>query len=172
VPALSRRHFLGLGTATLGLLAVAWQTVGQLGSYPSLPFAAHTLTPKTAAILAVLGEWLLPPGGPLPGSGGDIDSLKMIDDFLGGLPAHHKMLILALPLLFEHGTALERFGADRLTAMAPDQQQAYLDRWFFSDEVLRAQLITALKIIWSPTYLDRADTQIAMGIPVLCGVAS
>lgn len=169
-PPLSRRQVLGMGTATVALLLAAWHGVGHLGAYPPLDLPARALTPKTAAILRVLGDWLLPPGGPLPGSGGDAQTMGLIDEFLDALPPHHRMLMLAVPLLFEHGTALDRLGADRLTAMSPPDQQAFLDRWFEADDVVHAQLVTALKMIWNTTYLERADVQLAMGIPQLCGM--
>lgn len=170
MPQLSRRQFLGLGASSVGLLAAAWHGVGHLGSYPPVPFDAVTLTPKTAAVFTVLGDWLLPPGGDLPGSGGDQETLRLIDQVVTSLPPHHQMLMLALPLAFEHGTALDRFGADRLTSMSAADQSRYLDDWFFGDSVVRNQLITAVKMVWNMTYLERSDVQRAMGIPMVCGL--
>jgi hypothetical protein len=166
----SRRRVLGLGLAASALLATAWHSVGHLGSYPPLPFPARALTPKSAAILAVLGDWLLPPGGPLPGSGGDLETLRLIDELLADLPPHHAMLMQALPLAFEHGSALDRFGADRLTAMSTEERQAYLDRWFQAKDLVHAQLLTGLKMLWNASYLERPDVQRAMGTPYLCAV--
>lgn len=165
----SRRQLLLLGAAASGILVTAWHTVGHLGAYPPLPFTPRALGDKTGAILRVLGDWLLPPGGPLPGSGGDDVTLQAIDAFLADLPEHHRTLMLAVPLLFEHGTALDRLGQDRLTAMPPAEQQRVLDEWFESTNPLRAQLMTALRMFWNMSYLERADVQLAMGIPLLCG---
>lgn len=167
-PPLSRRRVLGLGVAATTLLATAWHGVGHLGEYPPLPFPARALTPKTAAVLAVLGDWLLPPGGPLPGSGGDAETIRLIDEFLADLPPHHALLMKALPLAFEHGTALDRFGASRLTALSTEEQHRFLDEWASATDVVHSQLITALKMLWNTTYLERADVQLAMGTPLIC----
>lgn len=165
----SRRQVLLFGAATTAALVAAWHGVGHLGAYPPLAFAPRALGDKTGAILRVLGDWLLPPGGPLPGSGGDLVTLQAIDAFLADLPEHHRMLMLAVPLLFEHGTALDRLGQDRLTALPAAEQQRVLDEWFEATDVVRCQLMTALRMFWNTSYLERTDVQLAMGIPLLCG---
>ncbi len=166
--ALSRRSLLAFGTATTGVLVAAWHGVGQLGTYPALPFPARTLTPKTAAIYQLLGDFHVPPGGPLPGSGGDRATLLLIDEVLTFLPDHHSMLLQALALAFEHGTALDRFGAQRLTRMSERDRHDFLDRWARSEDLIPAQLYAALRIVFDITYFERTDVQLAMGIPMLC----
>ncbi|MCB9780861.1 MAG: hypothetical protein H6742_19995 [Alphaproteobacteria bacterium] len=169
---LSRRGFmgLGLGTAACGLLLGAFHTMGQAGDYPDAPFPTQALDRRAVAILTVLGDFLIPPGGPLPGSAGDAESLQLFDAYLATLPEHHRMLMLGLPLLFEHGTALERFGADRMTAMTPERRNAYLTEWAESQDLVRAQLFTALKMVFNMSYFERDDVQQAMGIPQVCAV--
>lgn len=168
---LSRRHIL-LGSAAVGLLTAAYATLRQVGTYPPPPDPYEVLTPKSAAIYREIGDFLLPPGGPLPGSAGDRESMRRLDNFLARLPLHQARLLLALPLAFEHGTALDRFGARAMTHLPADRRHAYLVSWAEASDVLSAQLWMAIKTVYGMTYLDRADVQRAMHLPPFCGSGS
>lgn len=165
---LSRRQLLVLGAASTGLLTAAYAGLRQVGTYPDPPATLTVLTPKSAAIYQEIGDFLLPPGGPLPGSGGDVVTLSAIDRLLERLPNHHARLLLALPLAFEHGTALDRFGARSMTHLPAERRHAYLASWAESTEVVTAQLWMAVKTVYGMTYLERPDVQGAMGLTPFC----
>ncbi len=170
---LSRRRFLVLGAGAAGLLATAYATLRQVGCYPEpeIPVEWKRLTTKTASTFAILGDYLIPPGGDLPGSAGDDVTLRRIDDLLDMLPDFKRRLLLALPLVFEHGSGLDRFGARSMTRLPPERVAEYLGEWEQSRAVVRLQLWAALKILYSLTYFERPDVMEAIGMPILCGGA-
>jgi hypothetical protein len=165
---ISRRQLL-LGTGSLSLLGAAYATLPQLGSYsvPSIPLSS--LTPKEAAIYRSIGNWLIPEGGALPGSGGDDTTLAGIDSMLDGLPEGRRWLLAALPMVFEHGTALDRFGAARLTSLPESGASAYLMEWAASPSLVPAQLMAAVKAIYGFAYFERPEVLAAMHIAPHCG---
>lgn len=169
---LSRRRFLLLGAGATVLLTTAYASLRQVGCYPE-PGSTATpyrhLTPKTAAVFALLGDYLLPPGGALPGSGGDATSLARLDEVLHLVPDFKRRLLLALPQVFEHGSGLDRFGARSMSKLPPERLAGYLGEWEQSRAVVRLQLWAALKIIYSLAYFERPDVTTAMGMPILCG---
>ena len=165
---LSRRQFLLLGAAATGLLASAYATLRQVGEYPVSDLGLDLLGDKEVHILRLMGDWAIPPGGPFAASGGDDEALRGFDRYLGSLPEHTRSLALALPLVFEHGTALDRFGARRLTRLAPDRQDAWL-REFAEGDALRAQLFMAYKSLLAMPFFDRPEVLRGMGYTTGCG---
>lgn len=163
---------LVFGTATTGVLLAAYAGLRQVGKYPD-PGPGLTqlqvLSPKQVAIFRRLGDLLLPPGGPLPGSGGDDETIRRMDAFYASMPAHKQQLTGALPLAFEHGTGLDRFGARCLTRLPDERCETYLGSWSESTVIVKAQLWTALKTFYGMTYFERPGVLAAMGFAIPCG---
>jgi len=169
---LSRRAVLVLGAAATGVLAAAYAGLRQVGSYPEPPPTLtdlRVLTDKEVAIFRRLGDFLLPPGGPLPGSGGDDETIRRMDLFYAGMPDHKRQLSRGLPLAFEHGTTLDRFGARCMTAMPEERCVDYLESWADAKIIVKSQLWTALKTFYGMTYFERPEVLAAMGFAVPCG---
>jgi len=164
----SRRAIL-LGAGAVSALAVLYPALRQVGSYPATDQPFQELGPKTAAIYALLGDFLAPPDGPLPGSGGDATSLARLDQLLASVPDHTALLLQALPLAFEHATALDRYGARSLSHLPPDRQRAFLTEWADADDLVRAQLFMGLRSVVGMMYFERSDVVRAMGIAPGCG---
>jgi len=164
---LSRRQFL-FGAGAVSILTSAVVTIPQIGDYPTHSLNLQSLSDREVHIYHVLGEWLLPKGGSLPGSGGDNITLQRIDALLTNLPVGQKRLLSALPLVFEHGTALNQFGASRMTSMTPKRRDEYLRSWMESSSLIPAQLIAALRTMYGMSYFERIDVQNAMQTPPKC----
>ncbi len=167
--ALSRRQALAVGAGGAALLATAYATLRQVGTYeaPSQDFV--TLTPKEAVIFERLGEFMLPGGNGLPGSGGDAITLAGIDRLLTGLPPHKLTLVRALPHVFEHGTTFDRYGARCMSKLPDDRCERYLEDWANDETAIRAQLWAALKMVFGMTYFERHDVLKAVDCPIPCG---
>ena len=163
---LSRRHFL-LGAGTTALLAAA-VTIPQVGSYPESSLDVQTLSDREVYIYRILGDWLLPTGGGLPGSGGDNVTIMRIDTLLTDLPPDQRLLLKALPLVFEHGTALNRFAQSRMSSLSSKERDRYLRSWTESTTLISAQLVAALRTIYALSYFERIDVQEAMHVPPSC----
>jgi len=163
----SRRQLI-LGAAAAGLTATAWSTVGHLGTYPTPTVPWRAITDKDAAVWKVLGDWFMPPDGPLPGSAGDERTLAMFDAFVANMPAATAQQVHALMALLEHGTAMDRFGSARLTACSPLNQHRSLTAWATSDVLVTQQLWNAVKVLVGFTYFDRPDVLTAMGMSLGC----
>jgi hypothetical protein len=166
---LTSRRALLLGSGALAALAAVYPALRQVGRYPAPRQPFQELGPKTAAIYALLGDFLAPPGGPLPGSGGDDVSLARLDQLLGSVPDHTARLLRALPLAFEHATALDRYGARSLSHLPAERQQAFLAAWADADDLVHAQLFMGLRSVVGMVYFERADVVRAMGIAPGCG---
>ncbi len=167
---LSRRRFLVLGVGATSLLAAAYASVRQVGCYPEPVSTYEHLTPKEAAVFALLGDYFIPPGGDdLPGSAGDEATLRRLDVVLGGTPLWKRRLLRALPLVFEHGSGLDRFGARSMTNLPPERLEEYLAQWERSRAVVRLQLWAAVKVTYGLTYFERPDVMEAMDMTPHCG---
>lgn len=162
---LSRRTLLW----SSGTLAFVGSVMGyrHIGHYPthSLPVK---LSNKEVALYQILGNWMLPEGGDLPGSGGDDETLLRIDELLGSVPLGTRELLELLPLAFEHGAALLEWGGGCLTQMDAATQTAYLDHWASSNNTIACQLMASLKAIYGFAYFERADVVKACQLPGLC----
>ncbi len=170
--ALSRRQVFVLGGAATALLAAAYATLRQVGIYETPSQDYRILSPKEAAVLRKLGEFILPPGSPLPGHGGDDVTLRRIDELLAGLPKHKRRLVRALPQVFEHGTTLERYGARCMSKMPDARCQEYLTDWATDETALRAQLWVAGKTLYGMSYFERPDVLLAINCPIPCGATA
>ena len=166
---LSRRQFL-LGSAALSILVSASITLPQLGSYPDHDLPVKVLSSKNVHIYRTLGNWLIPADSGMPGSGGDDTTIVAIDALFHQLPKDQEVLLLALPLVFEHGTALNRFASARLSALPPDQLDRYMRSWATSSSLVSAQLFAALRTIFGLSYFERLDVQEAISMPAPCVV--
>ena len=158
-----------LGAGAVSILTLAWQGYRHLGGYPKAEFQCESLSDREVAILKAIGDCLIPPGGGIPGSGGDTLTLQRIDKMLVGVPEDKRFLLSALPLAFEHGTALFAFGGPRLTDMSPSERTEYLQKWAESDNLIQCQLMAAVKALYGFGYFDRDDVLQACGLPYFCG---
>ncbi len=165
---LTRRHLI-FGTAATAALTAAYHGVRQAGTYGPAPFETQVVTPKQATVYRIVGDFMLPTGGGLPGSGGDADTLRRIDQFIATLPTQKRTLVSALPLAFEHGTLLDRYGARCLSALPDARAQAYLTSWAEGSDIVTQQLWLAMKSIVSMGYFDRPDVLAAMHMAAACG---
>ena len=164
----TRRRFLLLGTAATGVLATAYATLRQVGEYPPSDLGLELLGDKEVHILRVVGNWAIPPGGPFPSSGGDDAAIVGIERFIAALPEPKRSLAVALPLVFEHGTAFDRFGARRMTRLPEARQDAWL-REFAEGDAVRAQLFMAYKSMLALPFFDRPEVLRGMGFTIGCG---
>ena len=159
---ISRRHFI-FGAGATALLSAAFAGVRHLGRYPIESIPLVSISNKAAAIYRKAGRILIPETDWLPGHGGDDETLRRIDAFLKGVPEGATWKIAALPLVFEHGTALDRFGSKRLTKLSNDDAHDYMKRWSESNSLTKAQLLVALRTMYSFSYFERDDVLRAMG---------
>lgn len=165
---LSRRRAIVLGAGAVAALTGLYPALRQLGSYPEPQQTFEHLGPKTAAIYGLLGDFLAPPSDRLPGSGGDAKTLARIDRMLGAMPERMRMMLLALPLAFEHATALDRYGARSLSHLPPERQVAFLTEWAQADDLIRAQLFMALRSVVGQAYFEREEVMAAMHVAPGC----
>ena len=167
---ISRRQFI-LGGGAIALLATAYAGLRQTGSYTQEKLSLSSLSDKEAAIYRCIGKLMLP-GAPLPGNGGDDETISRIDQMLVGVPSEMRWYLAALPLAFEHGTALNRFGSKRLTELPEEEALDYLKRWADSRNLIKSQLLAAVKTLYGFSYFERDDVLSAMGMPPHCEVRS
>ena len=168
---ISRRQFL-FGAGAITLLGVLYTGYRQLGEYPENTLNLRHLSDKEVVIYRILGNWILPAGGPLPGSGGDDECLRRIDAIFDNIPEGKRTLLSALPLAFEHGTLLDHLGSTCLSQLSAEVATSYLDDWATSQNLIRCQLMAALKAMYGFSYFERDDVLTAMNIPPLCAVRS
>jgi len=166
---LTRRRFLLLGAAATGVLATAYATLRQVGGeYPASSLGLKLLGDKEVHVLRLVGDWAIPPGGPFAASGGDDEAIRGIERFIEVLPEPKRSLAVALPLVFEHGTALDRFGARRLSRLPAERQDQWL-REFAEGDAVRAQLFMAYKSMLALPFFDRPEVLRGMGYRIGCG---
>ena len=168
---ISRRQLL-LGTGATALLSSAFMLYRQLGEYPEETIDLYSLSNKESAIYRYIGKWLLPPGGGMPGHGGDDITIARIDRILLQVPPGKRWMLNALPVVFEHGTAFSHFGAKRLTNLSTETGYPYLEGWANSDMVVKSQLWSALKAMYGFSYFERDDVLEAMQTSSHCPVFS
>ncbi len=168
---ISRRNFLIGAGATL-ILSSLYTGYRQLGSYPKHDLSINNLSEKEVFLYRILGNWLIPPHQGLPGSGGDDQTILLIDQLFEFVPEGKRFLLSALPLAFEHGTILHSFGATSLSQMSPEEQAQYLNNWGDSTNLIKSQLFAALKTIFGFAYFEREDVLQAMNLSPYCQVLS
>ena len=158
------------GAAATGVLATAWATVRQVGGpYREPPPNLLAMSPKEYQVFGIVGDFLIPPGGELPGSAGDEITLRGVDAFIHSAMPDKRWLMLSLAHVFEHGTALDRYGARSLTRLPPHLQRVDLEAWATSTTLVSAQLWMAAKSIYAFPYFDRPDVRDAMRFRAVCG---
>ena len=163
---ISRRNFL-IGSAGVGMITAA-VGVGHIGSYPDAPIPLTSLSPKEAYIFQVIGKWIAPPTDGLPGHGGDTITIKNIDDMLAEVPEGMRILLSGLPLAFEHGPLLLKWGSRRMTELSETELDDYLTEWSQSTLTPMCQLMAALKTIYGFAYYERSDVLESIRIPGVC----
>ena len=168
---ISRRQFI-VGAGALSVLAATYAGYRQVGNYPTKPDNIEHLTDKEFAIYQAIGNVIIPEGGPLPGTGGDEISMKMLDSMFENIPEGKRELLGALPLVFEHGTVLDSLGSQCFTNLTFVEQNKYIQRWATSGLLIPAQLFAALKTLYGFSYFERDDVLRAMNMPPFCYVSS
>ena len=163
---ISRRNLL-IGSAGVGMITAA-VGVGHLGPYPDSQISLTNLSPREAHIFQVIGRWMAPPTDGLPGHGGDTITLKHIDEMLGEVPEGMRTLLSGLPLAFEHGPILLKWGSRRMTELSETDIDEYLTEWSQSTLTPMCQLMAALKTLYGFAYYERSDVLEAIGIPGIC----
>jgi len=159
-----------LGAAATGVLVTAWATVRQVGGpYDTPPPNLAALSPKEYQVFAIVGDFLIPPGGELPGSGGDETTMRGVDSFIHSALPDKRWLMRSLAHVFEHGTALDRYGARSLTRLPPHLQEVDLEAWATSTTLVSAQLWIAARSFYGFSYFDRPDVRDAIGFNAVCG---
>ena len=166
---ISRRQFL-LGAGAIAVLTSTYATYQQLGTYPSKPEGILYLSDKEYTIYQALGNVLIPEGGSLPGSGGDEESMKLLDSMFQNIPEGKRELLSALPLAFEHGTVIHFVGSPRYTDLEFAEQKKYLQKWSSSSLLIPSQLMAALKTLYGFSYFERPDVLQAIGMPPFCNI--
>ena len=164
----TRRQVLVFSGAAVAVLTAAYAGLRQTGQYAPLQQSYRTIGPKEAAVFKVIGDFILPPGGPLPGSGGDDTTLLLIDEFIADMPPNKQILTTALPLLFEHGSGLDRFGSRSMTKLSDDRRDQYLVEWATSHNPLQGQIWGATRTLYALTYGERPDVLAAMNAAIEC----
>lgn len=168
---MTRRNFL-IGTGATLLLTTLYTGYRQYGSYPSHQLPVKNLSDKEVFIYQLLGDWLIPPNQGLTGSGGDIETILGIDQLFAFVPEGKRFLLSALPLAFEHGTLLHELGSVSLSQMSPQKREEYLNEWGSSSNLIKSQLLAALKTIYGFAYFEREEILNALNLPPFCQVLS
>ena len=168
---ISRRNFL-IGAAGTGMITAA-VGIGHIGEYPESSIPLTNLSPREAHIFRIIGRWMVPPTEGLPGDGGDDITIGHIDGMLSEVPEGMRTLLSALPLAFEHGPLLIKWGSRRMTDLSESELDAYMTDWSTSTLTPMCQLIAALKTLYGFAYYERSDVLEAIRIPGVCtGMAS
>ena len=163
---ISRRNFL-IGSAGAGMITAA-VGVGHLGGYPDPTISLRNLSAREAHIFQVIGRWMVPPTDGLPGHGGDHITLGHIDEMLAEVPEGMRTLLSGLPLAFEHGPLLLKWGSRRMTELSETELDEYLTEWSQSTLTPMCQLMAALKTLYGFAYYERSDVLEAIRIPGVC----
>jgi hypothetical protein len=119
-------------------------------------------------VYRILGRWLAPPTEGLPGHGGDDITIQNIDSLLKGVPEKTRLLLLGLPLAFEHGSLLLSWGGPPLTTMTEPDLNDYMQQWISSTNTPQLQLVAVLKTLFGFAYFERQDVLDAIGLPGTC----
>ena len=128
-----------------------------LAGYPQLPTRLSNLGRGEVAFLDAAAETMFPDGGAIPLSGREADITGYLDDYFARLPAHLRLQIRALFLLFEHATivfsAPGPSGRRRFSSLSGDQRAAVFEGWQSSRLFLRRLSFSALRAVLTMGYL-------------------
>jgi hypothetical protein len=118
------------------------------------------LASREAAFLDAAGDAIFPPGGAVPQSGRDADIPGYADAFLASLPAHLRLQVRAMFMLFEQATILfpapRPGGRRRFSALSAEQRVIVLERWSSSSLFVRRLAFTALRAVVTMGYLGHS----------------
>ena len=146
---------LGLVVVLLVLAGFVWMRV--LAGYPQLRTGLSNLGRGEVAFLDASAETMFPDGGAIPLSGREADLPAYLDDYFAGLPAHLRLQIRALFLLFEHATIIFSApapnGRRRFSSLSGDQRLAVFEGWQSSRLFLRRLSFSALRAVLTMGYL-------------------
>jgi hypothetical protein len=125
--------------------------------YPRPRSALRLLAAREAAFLDAAAEATFPAGGAIPLSGRDADLPGYVDGFLLALPAHLRLQVRAMLMLFEQATiflpASGRGGRRRFSSLSSEQRVEVLQAWSGSSLFLRRLAFTALRAVLTMGYL-------------------
>jgi hypothetical protein len=142
---------------TLLVLSGAYAAWRLALGYPKPPRSYRCLARREAAFLEAAAEALFPSGGAIPLSGREADLPGYADSFLLSLPAHLRLQVRAMFMLFEQATlffpANGAGGRRRFSSLAPEQRVEALESWSQSRFFLRRLAFTALRAVLTMGYL-------------------
>ena len=161
-----RRQFL-IGSAGLSLITAAYG-VRHIQSYPDSGLVLDNLSDREVHIYRILGRWIAPPTENIPGHGGDDITIHNIDELFEPVPEKMRLLLLGLPLAFEHGAILLDWGGPPLSSMTDEEASEYMHQWTTSTLTPQLQLLAVLKTVFGFAYYERQDVLDAIGLPGTC----
>lgn len=136
--------------------------------YPPARGANRVIARREAAFLEAAAEATFPPGGAIPLSGRDADLPGYADSFLVSLPAHLRLQVRAMFMLFEQATiffpAKGRGGRRRFSSLSAEQRVEALEGWSRSRFFLRRLAFTALRAVLTMGYLGHPVAMRAVGL--------
>lgn len=125
--------------------------------YPRPRRAYRFVRPREAAFLDAAADATFPADGAIPLSGREADLPAYADRFLEALPAHVRLQVHAMFLLFEQATILfpapGRGGFRRFSSLSLAQRIDVLAGWSRSRFFLRRVAFTALRAVLTMGYL-------------------
>lgn len=146
-----------MGLVVVCLVLAGLVSVRVFAGYPQSRTPLPNLGRGEVAFLEAAAEAMFPEGGAIPLSGRDADLPGYLDDYFAGLPAHLRLQIRALFLLFEHATlvfpAPAPRGRRRFSSLSNEQRRAFLESWQSSRLFLRRMPFSALRAVLTMGYL-------------------
>ena len=125
--------------------------------YPQPKVRLDVMRPREAAFLDAAADAIFPAGGAIPLAGRDAALPSYADGFAKALPAHVRLQVRAMFMLFEQATiffpAPGRLGRRRFSSLAPEQRIAVLHGWATSRLFPRRLAFTALRAVLTMGYL-------------------
>jgi hypothetical protein len=150
---------------------LAYSTWRLFLGYPRVRESYRLLAPREVAFLDSAAAAVFPPGGAIPLAGADAGLPRYADGFLTSLPAHLRLQVRAMLMLFEQATiffpAPGPRGRRRFSALSPEQQVAVLAGWSGSRLFLRRIAFTALRAVLTMGYLAHPNALRAVNLAPL-----
>ena len=156
---------------------IVWIVVGLFAAYtgwrlflgyPPARRSHRYVRSREAAFLDAAAEAVFPEGGAITLSGREADLPAYADGFLGSLPAHLRLQVRAMFLLFEQATiffpAPGRGGFRRFSSLDREQRVAVLEGWDQSRLFLRRLAFTALRAVLTMGYLGHPVVMRDLGL--------
>ena len=98
----------------------------------------------------------------------DDTTIQNIYELFQGVPEKVRLLLLGLPLAFEHGALLLDWGGPPLSSMTEQEVDQYMEQWITSTLTSQLQLVAVLKTVFGFAYYERQDVLDAIGLPGTC----